>query len=451
VDHVRFLPPIEKDKISVSDNDRWQRPFFLIWGGQAFSLLGSSLVQFALVWWLTQQTGSATVLATATLVAVLPGILIGPIAGALVDRWPRRWVMVIADAAIALTTVWAVTLAWSGSLQPWHVYIVMFIRATGGAFHWPAMQASTSLMVPGPHLARVAGMNQTLYGLMNIMAPPLGALLLSLLALPFLLLIDVATAAMAILPLLFIPVPQPPAQQVAAGAARRPSMLSDLRAGVRYVVNWPGLLLLMLIATGINFVLTPAFSLMPLLVVDHFQGGPWHLGGLESVFGVGVVLGGLLLSTWGGFQRRIYTSLMGLVGMGLGVTMIGLTPAALFPVALAAMFLAGFTQPLVNGPVMAIMQAKVAPEMQGRVFTLLHAAASAMTPLSLAVAGPVADAVGITPWYIVGGLGCLAMAGVGLLLPLVMHIEDDRHGTEAPAAVAAVPVEVNSAPDLKVG
>jgi DHA3 family macrolide efflux protein-like MFS transporter len=426
----------------MEDNNRWQRPFFLIWGGQAFSLLGSSLVQFALVWWLTQETGSATVLATATLVAVLPGIVIGPFAGALVDRWSRRWVMVAADTAIALTTAWAVWLAWNGSLQPWHVYVVMFIRATGGAFHWPAMQASTSLMVPGQHLARVAGMNQTLYGVMNIMAPPLGALLLSLLALPWVLLIDIGTALLAILPLLFIAVPQPPARPVAAGAGPRPSVLADLRAGLRYVWAWPGLLMLMLLATVINFVLTPAFSLMPLLVVDHFQGGPWHLGGLESAFGVGVVLGGLLLSAWGGFKRRIYTSLLGLIGMGLGVTLIGLTPAALFPLALAAMFLAGFTQPLVNGPIMAIMQAKVDADMQGRIFTLLHALASAMTPLSLAVAGPVADAVGITPWYVAGGLTCLLMAGVSVFLRPVLTIEDHQQADAAAVGeVVAVPVE----------
>lgn len=410
----------------MQDNPRWQRSFFLIWGGQAFSLLGSSLVQFALVWWLTQETGSATVLATATLVAVLPGILIGPFAGALVDRWSRRWVMVAADAAIALTTAWAVWLAWNGALQPWHVYVIMFIRATGGAFHWPAMQASTSLMVPGQHLARVAGMNQTLYGVMNIMAPPLGALVLSLAALPAVLMIDIVTAALAILPLLFIAVPQPPASPVEAGGAPRPSMLADLRAGLRYVWAWPGLLLLMLMATVINFVVTPAFSLMPLLVVDHFQGGPWHLGGLESAFGVGVVLGGLVLSAWGGFKRRMVTSLLGLVGLGLGVMLIGLTPATMFALALAAMFLAGFTQPMVNGPIMAIMQAKVAPDMQGRVFTLLHAAASAMTPLSLAVAGPVADVVGVNPWYVAGGLGCLLMAGIGLFLRPVLHIEDHQ-------------------------
>lgn len=424
----------------MDSNRRWQRPFFLIWGGQAVSLLGSSLVQFALVWWLTQETGSATVLATATLVAVLPGIVIGPFAGALVDRWSRRWVMVAADGVIALTTVWAVVLAWNGSLQPWHVYVIMFVRATGGAFHWPAMQASTSLMVPPEHLARVAGMNQTLYGLMNIMAPPLGALLLSLMALPLVLLIDIGTALLAILPLLVIPVPQPPARPAGDGATPRPSMLADLRAGLRYVRAWPGLLMLMLIATAINFVVTPAFSLMPLLVVNHFQGGPWHLGGLESAFGIGVVLGGLLLSAWGGFKRRILTSLLGLIGMGLGILLIGLTPATLFALAVAAMFLAGFTQPLVNGPIMAIMQAKVAADMQGRVFTLMNAMASAMTPLSLALAGPVADAVGITPWYVVGGLTCLLMAGVGALLRPVLTIED--HQQAGAEEALAVPVEV---------
>jgi DHA3 family macrolide efflux protein-like MFS transporter len=406
-------------------NHRWQRPFFLIWGGQAFSLLGSSLVQFALVWWLTQETGSATVLAMATLVALLPGIVIGPFAGALVDRWPRRWVMVAADASIALITAWALILAWNESLQPWHVYVIMFIRGCGGAFHWPAMQASTSLMVPRQHLARVAGMNQTLYGLMNIMAPPLGALLLSLAALPLVLLIDILTAALAIVPLLFISVPQPPVTPAAA-AGSRPSMLADLRVALRYIGAWPGLLMVMAIAMVVNLVLTPAFSLMPLLVVDHFQGGPWHLGGLESAFGVGVVLGGLMLGAWGGFKRRIYTSLAGLVGMGVGVILIGLTPASLFALALGAMFLAGFTQPMVNGPIMAILQAMVAPEMQGRVLALLYAASTAMTPLSLAVAGPVADAVGIAPWYVVGGLICLLLAGAGLLLRPVRRIEDHQ-------------------------
>ncbi len=160
------------DKANLTN---WKKRFFLIWTGQAFSLLGSGLVQFALVWWLTRTTGSATVLAGATLAALLPEVFLGPFAGALVDRWNRRLVMIFADAAIALVTFGLVILFWQGNIQVWHVFVALFIRSLGGAFHWPAMQASTSLMVPDDQLARISGINQALRGGMNIIAPPLGA------------------------------------------------------------------------------------------------------------------------------------------------------------------------------------------------------------------------------------------------------------------------------------
>lgn len=429
----------------MNDSPKSLRPFFTIWIGQAFSLLGSNLVQFALVWWLTESTGSATVLATATLVAILPGVIIGPVAGTLVDRWKRRWVMVVADAVIALTTLWAVFMAWSGQLQPWHVYVIMFIRATAGSFHWPAMQASTTLMVPEQLLSRVAGLNQTLYGLMQIAAPPLGALMLAISSLPAILLVDVVTAVIAIVPLLFIDVPEPIKQNTDTRVAR-PSVLQDLRAGLRYVIHWPGLLLLMVIATTINFLVTPAFSLMPILVVKVFNGGAWQLGGLESAFGIGMVLGGVTLSAWGGFRRRILTSLVGLIGMGAGITVLGLVPPEAFRVALVAIFVAGFMNPIVNGPVMAVMQATVEPEMQGRVFTLLQSAASAMSPLSLAVAGPMADTLGVQVWYVVGGLACVLIGIGGYFVPALMHLEDN-HRTKSPAPndseLASVVVDSN--------
>ncbi len=151
--------------------ERWQVPFFSVWVGQAFSLLGSALVQFALVWWLTESTGSATVLAMATLVAVLPSVFLAPFSGALVDRWDRRLVMMVADALIALATVGLAGLFLVGAERVWAVYAVMFLRSAGGGFHWAAMQASTSLMVPDKHLSRVAGINQTLRGAVNIVAP----------------------------------------------------------------------------------------------------------------------------------------------------------------------------------------------------------------------------------------------------------------------------------------
>ena len=146
--------------IKVEGHTRWQIPFLTVWAGQAFSLVGSKVAQFALVWWLTEMTGSATVLATATLVALIPEILLSPLAGVYVDRWNRRVVMLVADGLVALAALWLAYQFKIGTVQVWHVYAIMFVRSVAGSFHWPAMQASTSLMVPKEQLSRVAGLNQ---------------------------------------------------------------------------------------------------------------------------------------------------------------------------------------------------------------------------------------------------------------------------------------------------
>ncbi|HEU5088413.1 MAG TPA: MFS transporter, partial [Roseiflexaceae bacterium] len=159
----------------------WQRRFFTVWIGQAFSLFGSSLANFALIWWITQETKSATVLAIGTIVTMVPGIIIGPFAGALVDRWDRRRVMIVADALGACAAAMLAILFATGRIEVWHIYTAMFVRSLAGAFHFPAMQASTALMVPDDQLTRVAGLNQMLQGASGIVAPPLGALLVSVL------------------------------------------------------------------------------------------------------------------------------------------------------------------------------------------------------------------------------------------------------------------------------
>src|SRR4030043_2057334 len=176
----------------------WAPRFFTIWTGQAFSLFGSQLVSFAVIWWLTQTTGSATVLASATLVGLLPQVILGPFTGTLVDRWSRRLTMIVADSLIALATVFLAVLFALGHVQIWQVYALLFVRSVCGGFHWPAMQASTTLMVPKEHLARIQGLNQMLQGGMSIASAPIGALLLVLLPMAGLLASDVFTAVLAI-------------------------------------------------------------------------------------------------------------------------------------------------------------------------------------------------------------------------------------------------------------
>lgn len=403
----------------------WLARYALIWGGQQFSILGSALAQFALVWWLTQKTGSATVLATATMVAVLPSVFLGPFVGALVDRWNRRFVMIVADGLVALAALWVVYLFWAGTMQIWHIYVLMFVRAIGGGFHWPAMMASTSLMVPKKHLSRVAGINQTMNGIVNIIAPPLGALLLAVMPLYSIMAIDVVTALLAIAPLLLLTIPQP--QRTAPAVDLNFSTLwTDVRQGLSFLWGWPGALALLLLATVVNFLLNPAFSLLPILVTKHFGGGPWHLGGIESAWGLGVILGGLILGVLGGFRRRVLITLMGLVGMGLSTLVIGLVPAPWFVPAVVAMFFTGTMNPIVNGPVMALMQTLVPPEMQGRVFTVIQSVSAAMSPLGLAIAGPVADAFGVQSWFLIGGVVCAVLGAGAFFVPAIVHLEDGR-------------------------
>lgn len=414
----------------MTDTSRWQPRFFTIWGAQAVSMFGTSLVQFAIVWWLTQATGSATALALATLAAILPNVLLGPLAGALVDRWNRRLVMIAADAIAAIGVLVLAALFATGGVQIWHIYAITLLRATMQTFQFPAMQASTSLLVPPEQLTRVAGLNQMLQGLTMIAAPPLGALLLGFISVQGILLIDVVTALLGILPLFFFHIPQPAAAQPAG----RTSVLADMRAGLSYVYRWPGLLILLCMAAAINLLVAPAMSLKPILVIRHFGGDAVSLAIIESAFGIGIIVGGVLLSVWGGFKRRIFTSLLGVALIGVGLAAIGLMPAGAFWGGVAAMGLVGAMVVFANGPLMAVMQATVAPEMQGRVFTLMGSASAAMAPVGLLLAGPAADRLGVQAVYLAGGAICLLMAALAALTPVVVNLEADAAQRTGPAA-----------------
>jgi DHA3 family macrolide efflux protein-like MFS transporter len=402
----------------------WKARFFTIWTGQQLSFIGSEAAQFALVWWLTTNTGSATVLATATLVALLPRIVLGPFIGALIDRWNRRLVMLTADTFIALLALCLAYLFWAGALQVWHIYVVMLARSLGEAFHWPAMASSTTLMVPEQHLARVAGLNQSMHGVMSIVGPPLGALLMALLPLHGVMMVDVGTALFAILPLLFIFVPQP--EKAHVDALRQASVFVNMRDGLRYVLHWPGMLALLAGVFIIKIALQPALSLVPLLVYDHFGGSAADLSLIEAIAGVGILGGGLILSVWGGFRRKVYTVLMGLVGIGVAAVLLGVTPAHIFWMALVAAFFLGAMISMTDGPTSAIFQATVPAQMQGRVFGLLGSLFSLSTPVGLAIAGPVSDLLGVRFWFQLGGLLCIVVGVVNFFIPAVLRLEDHR-------------------------
>ena len=420
---------MENQEMKLISN-QWMKKFLPIWSAQLFSLLGSSLVQFALVWYLTQKTGSAEILAMATFVAILPDVLLAPFAGALVDRWNRRKVMILADGSTAFFTLILAVLFALGKAQVWHIFVVLFLREIGSIFQWPAMQSSTSLMVPEEHLSRVAGINQAIRGGLNIVAAPLGALLMSVLAFYQVISIDIVTAIIAITPLMFIRIPQPVHKLDKVPLSIR-VVLGDTVQAFKFMRAWPGILMLTILAAFINFVLVPTDTFLPLMVTQHFHLGVWELSLLQSGMGIGIVIGGVLLGIWGGFKKKVLTSMMGVMGIGVGILLVGIAPANLFSLALAGMVVCGFMNPITNGPLQAILQTKVPPEMQGRVLGLVNSICMAMMPLSMLVSAPVVKWLGLQTWYWASGVITIGLGIGAFFIPQIMGLENSQHESTA--------------------
>jgi DHA3 family macrolide efflux protein-like MFS transporter len=203
------------------------------------------------------------------------------------------------------------------------------------------------------------------------------------------------------------------------------SIWSDMLDGLR---KWKGAIILIGMELLFKLALTPAFSLISLLVSEHFGGGAAQYSLLESVSDVGIVAGRLILSAWGGFDRKILTNLIVFVGVGISMAVVGFTPASMFWLAVGAFFFVGFLLPMVDGPIMAIMQSAVKPEFQGRVFMLVGSLLSLSSSLGLALAGPLSDRLGLQIWFVTVGVLTSAVGIAGLMIPAIMQIEENTNG-----------------------
>jgi len=403
----------------MKNTDHWMVRFFTLWTGQALSLLGSQLVQFAIIWHLTKTTNSATTLAIASMMGLLPQVLLSPFIGTWVDRGNRRLILITADAAVALATVVLAALFAFRLIEIWHIYLTLFVRAVAGGFHQSAFGASVVLLVPRDHLARIQGFNQALHGGLNILSAPLGAFLLSILPMQGILAIDVGTALIAIIILVFFQIPQPE-----RGTQARFTFWQDFAAGFHYITTWRGLVILLGLVMLINFFYSATEPLTPLLITAHFNGDASRLGLWLSSFAIGNVLGGLILGTWGGFRRKVVTAQSGLILMGLSTIVIGITPPGLFWLGLLSNTMVGLLLPIINGSFGATLQATIVPEMQGRVFAFIMSAAMLVSPAALMIAGPFADRFGIQPWFLMAGCSCALVGLAGFFNRDVMGIED---------------------------
>jgi len=258
-----------------------------------------------------------------------------------------------------------------------------------------------------------------MFGLSSVIAAPAGAVMIALFPMWAVLSVDLITAVIAIVPLMFIHVPEPD-----RGVKEKASLMNEMKEGLAFLKSWRGALSIMFLFMIANLLLSPAFSLLPLLVIDHFRGGAGEYAAMEALAGIGMLAGGVLLGVWGGGKRKIITMLVSTMVLSLAMTALGIVPAELILLAYGLSAAVGLSISLLNGSMMAMMQASVPFAMQGRVFALISAGATAMMPAGLLMAGPLADAFGVRIWYLVAGVPMIFITLAYTLSRSVIHIED---------------------------
>jgi MFS transporter, DHA3 family, macrolide efflux protein len=385
------------------------RTFMTIWLGQVISILGSGLTGFALGVWLYDQTGRATPFALTVLFASLPRILLAPLAGSLADRWNRRLLMILSDTGAAAVTLTAVVLLSAGQLQIWHVYLISLCSSAFAAFQEPAYTASIAMLVPKKDLGRANGLVQAAQAVEMLVAPLLAGALFQVIGMRGIFFIDFASYFFAVGALLVVAIPQPVLSEEPA-SQQRGVVWRDVSFGWRYLADRPGLMGLLLYFALVNFFMNLAMVLSGPLVLAF--GTAVTLGAVQMASGVGMLVGSLVMSAWGGPNRRVAGLLGFIAGAGVGIVLMGLRPSA-FLIG-AGLFVLLFCIPMASGLSQAIFQTKVAPEVQGRVFATRGMISRSITPIAYLLAGPLAD--GVFEPLMATGEGRLAGTVIGGLL-----------------------------------
>jgi DHA3 family macrolide efflux protein-like MFS transporter len=437
------------------------RAFWIIWAGQVISLLGTSMTNFGLTIWAFEKTGEATALAMIGFCFVTPMVILSPTAGAIVDRSNRKLMMMLSDLAAGLTTIVQLTLFATGNLEIWHLYITAAVAGTFQTFQWPAFSAAMTLMLPKEQYGRANGLLELANAASNIFAPLLAGALLSIIGLTGLMAIDIVSFAFAIGALLLVYVPQP--ERSEAGREAKASLWQESLYGFRHIIRRPSLLGLQLVFMGGNLFASLAFTLMAPMILTRTGNNELIFGSVNSAGAVGGVVGGLVMSAWGGPKRRALGVLGGWLLSGLlGETLLGLGQS--LPIWLMAAFAGAFFAPVINASNQAIWQAKVEPDVQGRVFGVRRMIAWAIMPLAQLIAGPLADQVfepamqegggladtfgwlvgtgdgaGMALILVLCGLGVALVAIVGYSVRVVRDAEDILPDYDAIPEEAAVP------------
>lgn len=396
----------------------WKKKYFTMLAGQSISLITSGILQMSIIFYLTAKTNSAMVLSIATLMGFLPQAVIGPFAGTFVDRHSRKGVMIGADLMIAATGGFLAVVSIFMELPIWLIMLVLFVRSIGNAFHSPASSAVTPLMVPQDQLTKCAGYNQTMQAAVSLISPAAAAFLYSVWSLSTIILLDIIGAVLACSVVAVLSIPNPP---ICPGESQN-SFFRDMKEGYFELKKNKGLFALLWIGTAYMFFFMPISALYPLMSMGYFRGTPTHASIAEIAFAGGMLAGGILLSVWGGFKNRIFSIGLSVLVMGVSIAISGLLPTNAFFIFVICCTVMGLTSPF-YGVQNALFQEQLPPEYLGRVFSLLGSVMSFAMPLGLLCSGIFAELIGVEKWFLLCGIGIIAVAVLVFVLPVLRNVD----------------------------
>lgn len=404
----------------------WKRTFAIIWSGQFFSMLSSSIVGYAVVFWLSLKTESAEVLAMAMLATLLPFIVLGLFTGVFVDRWDRRRTMILADSFVAVCSAVLGLLFFLDMIEMWAIYLLLALRSAGSAFHTPAMQASVPLLAPESELMRIAGINQMIQSISNIAGPALGALFITFLDMTYVMLMDVVGAAIACTSLLFVKIPNP---EKKADAVR--NVWLEIKEGVSHMFSNRGLNYILVGVIIVTFFMVPLAALFPLMTVSHFGGGNFEMGLVEVGWGIGMLIGGAVLSLkfMKSVNKVIVINLMSII-IGAVYWLSGLLPTSGFMIFVSFTTIGGICASIYWSSFVVILQTKIAPEALGRVFSIYDSISLMPTIPGLLATGFIAERIGLPNAFIIAGVATLIVGVVAFFIPSVRRLGLSTRGKQ---------------------
>ncbi|MDR2097409.1 MAG: MFS transporter [Spirochaetaceae bacterium] len=380
----------------------WKKNTALFLTGQALSMFGSMVVQYAIMWHITLKTQSGIMITIFTILGFLPMFFISPFGGVWADRFNRKYIINISDGAIAFASLVIAVFLILGFESFGILLIGTVVRSLGQGVQMPAVGAFIPQIVPERHLTRINGIQSGIQSFITLTSPAASAALMSFTSLKMLFFVDVITAAFGISVLFFfvkVPEPEKSGQQ----PEQKPlKYLHDLKEGLNYIKNHEYIFLLIIFSAVFMFFASPSAMLTPLQVSRNFGNEVWRLSAIEIAFSAGMMAGGLAIGFWGGFKNRIFTITLSCALFGIEAIILGIAPV--FWIYICAMVVVGITMPLYNTPLMVILQTSVEPEFMGRVLSVITMLNSVMMPLGMLVFGPLSDAVSINLILVVTGI-----------------------------------------------